>query len=590
MTELLPIADSARTWNWLRRALIHRRRDVSFTLAVGLVGAAMSVVPIYVLGALVDRVTDGEPTSAIIPIAVVITIAALLGGLASGFSSYLVAKLGEGILAELRELTVSRALRLPTPVLERVGKGDLLSRVGADVAAIGKAVTDVVPTMISSLLLGVLSIVAMLGLDWRLGLAGLVSVPMYAVALRWYLPKSAPRYAEERQAIAARSQVLVESTVGIRTVHAYGLERRHLRAVDEASARARDISVDVFTLFTRFSGRVNRAEFFGLTVILVVGFVLVRSGDVSVGQSAAAALLFHRLFNPIGMLLFTFDEVQDAGASLARLVGVVEIADTKGPDSIGAVPTESRPAGADLDLREIEYSYDGGEPVLHGVSIHIAAGSRVALVGSTGAGKSTLAAIAAGVLVPDHGSALVGGVALTDMTAEQLRTQVAIVSQEVHVFAGPLIEDIRLARPSATDDEVSAALDSVGALDWVRSLPNGLQTEVGEGAHDLSAAKAQQLALARLVLLDPAVAVLDEATAEAGSLGARFLEQSAAAATKGRTTLVVAHRLTQAVAADRVIVLEHGRIVEEGAHADLVEADGRYAQLWSAWQTGGIER
>lgn len=130
----------------------------------------------------------------------------------------------------------------------------------------------------------------------------------------------------------------------------------------------------------------------------------------------------------------------------------------------------------------------------------------------------------------------------------------------------------------------------MGALDWVRSLPNGLQTDVGEGGHDLSAAKAQQLALARLVLLDPAVAVLDEATAEAGSLGARFLEQSAAAATKGRTMLVVAHRLTQAVAADRVIVLEHGRIVEEGTHADLVEADGRYAQLWSAWQTGGIER
>lgn len=590
MTELLPIADSAQTWNWLRRALIHRRRDVSFTLAVGLVGAAMSVVPIYVLGALVDRVADGEPTSAIVPIAVVITIAALLGGLASGFSSYLVAKLGEGVLAELRELTVSRALRLPTPVLERVGKGDLLSRVGADVAAIGKAVTDVVPTMISSLLLGVLSIAAMLGLDWRLGLAGLVSVPMYAVALRWYLPKSAPRYAEERQAIAARSQVLVESMVGIRTVHAYGLASRHLRAVDEASARARDISVDVFTLFTRFSSRVNRAEFFGLTVLLVVGFVLVRNGYVSVGQSAAAALLFHRLFNPIGMLLFTFDEVQDAGASLARLVGVVEIADANGPESIGAVPTESRPSGTDLDLREIEYSYHGGEPVLHGVSIHIAAGSRVALVGSTGAGKSTLAAIAAGVLVPEHGSALVGGVALTDMTGEQLRMQVAIVSQEVHVFAGPLIEDIRLARPSATDDDVSAALDAVGALDWVRSLPNGLQTDVGEGGHDLSAAKAQQLALARLVLLDPAVAVLDEATAEAGSLGARFLEQSAAAATKGRTTLVVAHRLTQAVAADRVIVLEHGRIVEEGTHADLVEADGRYAQLWSAWQTGGIER
>jgi ATP-binding cassette subfamily C protein len=162
---------------------------------------------------------------------------------------------------------------------------------------------------------------------------------------------------------------------------------------------------------------------------------------------------------------------------------------------------------------------------------------------------------------------------------------VAIISQEAHVFAGPLIEDVRLARPVASDEDVQVALATVGALEWAEALPDGLRTQVGEGAHPLTAAQAQQLALARLVLLDPAVAILDEATAEAGSAGARALEESALAATKGRTTLLVAHRLTQAATADRIVVLEHGAVVEEGTHEQLVAAGGRYAELWQAWQS-----
>ncbi|WP_030438562.1 ABC transporter ATP-binding protein [Actinoplanes subtropicus] len=569
----LPVATPGQTGGWLLGQLRTRRLELAVTIAVGLVAATASVVPVTALGRLVDLVREHAHPAALFPIALVVVVAALIGGVASGVTTALVSRLGERILATLREETVGIALRLPATVLDRAGRGDLLSRVGADVAAIGAAAAEVLPTVISAVLLATLSVTAMFGLDWRLGLAGLAAMPLYLAALRWYLPRSAPIYARERAAIGARSQLLMESLQGVRTVHAYRIEDRHLTAIDGASARARDLSIGVFTLFTRFVGRINRAELVGLATILAAGFWFVRAGWVTVGETAAAAVLFHRLFNPIGMILFTFDEIQEAGASLARLVGV------------GTLPVA--PAGdirldkADLELDHVCFAYDERVPVLREITLRVAPGERVALVGSTGAGKTTVASIAAGILRPQCGTAYAGGIPVDDLAPGVI----AVISQETHVFAGPLVEDVRLARPSASILEVRQALATVGALDWATALPAGLQTLVGEGGHPLTAAQGQQLALARLVLLDPAVAILDEATAEAGSAGARALEESALAATRGRTTLLVAHRLTQAATADRIVVLEHGTVLEEGTHTELVAAGGRYAELWAAWQS-----
>jgi ATP-binding cassette, subfamily C, bacterial len=575
---ILPVATGRETWNWLRHELRSRLGALSATLLVGILAAAASVLPVFVLGVLVDRIIDGSPSSVIVGIAVILGSAALLGGVATGIASYLISRLGAVMLADLREEGVDRALDLSSVTVERVGRGDVLSRVSTDVATIAKAVTEVFPTMLSALLLGVLTLVSMLGLDWRLALAGAVAIPFYLLALRWYLPRSAPRYAEERRVIAERSQVLMESMLGAPTVHAYHAHRTHHAGIEDASARVRDISIGVFALFTRFVGRINRAEFIGLSVILVAGYWLVQDGAVTVGQTTAAALLFHRLFGPISMLLFTVDEAQDAGASLARLVGLISI--PRAPVVTGRV---GDPQSGELSLDNLEFSYDGAHPVLQGVSIRVDHGQRVALVGATGAGKSTLAGIAAGVLAPQQGAVRIGGVALSDLSADQRRRHIAIISQDVHVFAGPLADDLRLAKPEATDAEVLAALDIVGATDWVAALEDGVHTVVGEGGCELTSAQAQQLALARLSLLDPTVAILDEATAEAGSLGARDLERAAAAVTADRTTLIVAHRLTQAATADRIVVMADGDIIEEGSHTDLISAQGRYAQLWRAW-------
>ncbi|MGW1346562.1 ABC transporter ATP-binding protein [Kribbella sp. NPDC002412] len=574
--SLLPVAGPRATWAVLWQE-IRRLPGLSVLAALVItVASAAGLVAPWALGVLVDDIADGADRSAVVRVVVMIGGAALVSGLLTAVGVTLVARVGETVLARIRERVVERALQLPAPMLDKVRTGDLLSRVGGDVASVAAALTEVGPALLSASLTIALTAVGMFALDWRLGLAGLLALPMYVWALRWYLPRSAPFYREERVAMGERSEAIIASLRGSATVRAYRLEDVQLGKIDNTSAVARDLSLKVFKLFSFFSSRINHAEFVGLTAILVAGFYLVRDDAVSVGAVTAAALYFHRLFNPIGMLLMEFDQIQTASAGLARLAGVLEIPEVPEP------PAGRAPADASLSLLDVGHAYDGPE-VLAGVTLRLEPGERVALVGASGAGKTTLAAIAAGVLTPTAGAVHLGGVDVRELGEDRTRAQVALLSQEVHVFSGPLVDDVRLARAGATDAEVEAALDVVGASAWVRALPDGLDTVVGENGHQLTGAQAQQVAFARLVLADPPIAVLDEATAEAGSAGARELERASSAATEGRTTLVVAHRLTQAEQADRIVVLDHGRVVESGTHESLLADGGWYAQLWHGW-------
>ena len=581
--QLLPTASAADTRRTVWELMRPHRLLAAATVAVLLAGTIAGLAVPPVLGHIVDLVVDGKPSGALTTPVIVLFALTLAQGILTGVGTALVAGVGEPVLAALRERVVRHALWLPLGRIERAGSGDLLARVSDDVAATAQAVRNALPAFVISGLTVGLTVVGLAALDWRLALAGLCAMPIQVWTLRWYLARAAPLYAAERAAGSGRAQQLLDSIGGATTVRAFGLAKPHTARIADRSQAALDLSLRAVHLQTRFYGRLNLAELVGTSAILVAGFLLVRDGAVTVGEATAAALYFVRLFDPLNMLLGLIDDIQSATASLARLVGVAQLPLPVEPD----VPAQ--PRDASVRVTGVSFAYSAGHDVLHGVDIELGPGEQVALVGVSGAGKTTLAKLIAGIHDPSAGEILLGGVSITQLGGTSARRTVGLITQEVHAFAGPLVDDLRLARPQAGDGELEAALERVGALGWVRALPDGLSTVIGRGGHRIGTAQAQQLALARLVLADPPIAVLDEATAEAGSAGARTLEKAAARALEGRTALIVAHRLTQAVEADRNVVLDGGRVRESGTHAELVAAGGAYAELWGAWTSSRAE-
>ncbi|TCW22792.1 ABC transporter ATP-binding protein [Dietzia cinnamea] len=578
VTAALPLASGRESLAVLWPLLRERRGYLLLVAVAGLVGAVAGLVAPWVIGRLVDVLPGSDDYSAVWAAAGAIAVAGVVGAGCTWAGQAWLARLTEPTVARLREMVMDRSLRLGAAQMETTETGDLVSRVAEDAREISQAATAVIPPVVQSLFTVVVSGVGLATVDWRLGLVGLVALPMYWTTLRWYLPRSGPIYAAERAAFGTRASRLLGGITGSRTLHAYDAQDAELRRITAASAQARDLSIRVFYFVTRAFSRNNRAEVTVLGLLLVVGFFLVDADIITAGAVTTAALLFRRLFNPIGALVGMVDQVQSAGASLVRMVGVI------------TMPVPERTAAPEpgpLELAGVSHSYGesspgGAAPALIDVDLTLAPGEVVAVVGSTGAGKSTLALVAAGTLTPSGGSVRMGGVSLTEVDPVALRQRITMVSQEVHSFAATIAENVRAPRREAPEAEVRAALRTVGA-DWVDDLPDGIHTVIGEGGHPLDPMQSQMLALARVELADPDVVILDEATAEAGSAGARRLDDAAAAVLRERAGLVVAHRLSQAVSADRILVMEHGRVVESGTHDELLRADGRYAKLARAW-------
>mgnify|MGYP001172830828 CR=1 FL=1 len=570
----LPVADTAQTRAWLRAMLGARRLRV-LTAVVVLVAASVSALALpATLGRIVDAVVGARAD--LLPLLIgIVAGAGILHGLLAALGRLLVSRIGEEMLAELRFSVVSRLLRLPSGVVEKAGRGDLVARAAGDARVVGDVVTSLLPAFAGAAFSIVITLIGLGAIDPRFALAALAAVPVQFIATRHYLHRARPAYLAARDAQGDRSRRMLESVDAADTVRAMGVSSARDGHIDEAAATVVERELRATRISVAFWNQLNVAELVGLAAVLAMGFALVRSGATTIGGATAAALYFHALFGPIGAVLGGFDELQKASAALSRMVGVLTLAQR--PERL--VRAERSPA--EVTLEDVDFGYDKGFH-LRGVCFSVPAGGTTALVGASGAGKSTIAALVLGALQPASGRLRLGGISPSE--AGRPLPRVGLAGQEPHVFACTLAENLRLASPEAGDEELREVLSRLDAWHWVDRLPDGMNTVIGTGGHGLTVVEAQQLALARLLLHDPDILVLDEATAAAG--GDRSLDRAVAQVTAGRTTLTIAHRLDQAERADHVVVLDDGRVVEQGSHEDLLAAGGPYTRIWEAWSRG----
>ncbi|MGC4930848.1 ABC transporter ATP-binding protein [Streptomyces sp. DT117] len=570
----LPVADARRTREEILRRLRAHRRRLGAALLTLLGGTAATLATPPLLGGIVDAVADGAEKSQVLVLGIALVAATAVGAVLAYAGGRLLVALVQEVLAGLREDVFATAVHLPVNTLESSGSSDVVSRVTRDVEAVSEAASDVLPEVTNASFTIGLSLVGLAVLDLRLALAGLLCLPVHVYATRQFLRRSHRVYGDIRRLESARGQVVIEAVRGAESIVAYRTQGHHLDDLAERSVHAIERQRDGVKLRNRFTGLLNAAEFLGLAAVLVTGFALFGSGAVTLGAATAAALYFHRLFGPVGALLGSLDDIQRATVGLSRLVGITDL---------GGHPvrpeSEARGSGRpDIDVKGVSYAYDGTRPALREVSLHVPAGTSLALVGASGSGKSTLARLVAGLGTPDRGSVTVG--------SPGAPVSRYLVTQEVHLFGGTLADNLRLARPGATDDQLRHALREAGA-DWAPALEDGLDTVLGPGGTPLDDGSVQHLALARVLLADPPVVVLDEATAESGPRTRALLQGALARVTAGRTSVVVAHRLEQARLADRVLVLRGGEVAEQGTHDELLAAGGAYAALWAAYHRAG---
>lgn len=571
------------TWPQVRKVVAqqlslipHARRRALIAVVFLLAGAAANVTIPILLGKIVDAVTTGA-SIALLGVLLIGVAGASAALSAAGF--YVLSQLTERVIASLREDMVSTALGLPTHRVEDAGTGDLVSRSTDDVAELSAAITETVPVLAKSIFAIASTGVALLTVDWQYLVVILAVTPLYFLAGRYYLRRAPDRYAAERAAMADRARRLLEAIHGRDTVRAFRMENTMHDRIGAASTRVVEEGYNARRTMMVLQVHLTGIELVLLASGLAVSFWVVQANALTVGAVTAAMLLLIRLRGPLMGLMRVLDTAQSGYASLARIVGVVI-------DPPEPVPDSGAPRGdGSVDMRNISFRYGDSSWAVEGLNLAIKPGETVALVGASGAGKSTVAALLAGLRVPDQGTVLVDGVEVALLSDAERIQRLALVSQEVHVFSGSLREDLALAAPQATNAEMVQALRQVQA-DWFFDLEAGLDTIVGAQGMPLDPVAAQQLALARIVLLDPRIIILDEATAEAGSVGAESLEDAAETVMEGRTALVVAHRLDQASRADVIVVMDNGRVVEQGSHSELLNYGGRYKQLWAAWQKG----
>ncbi|HYP44459.1 MAG TPA: ABC transporter ATP-binding protein [Propionibacteriaceae bacterium] len=573
----LPVADRHAVVVFFADLLRRRRTLIVALLGLHALAALAGLVVPRILGFVVDR-ADARAGSgwSIDALALAVLGVVVLQAVLTFCALRSSVVFGQDLLSEAREHIVRTVLRLPLGKVESASTGDLVTRVTRDVGTMSESVRYGLPEAVIAAATVLLTVAAMLVNSPLLTLPLLVTTPLLVWSVRRYLRRAPQGYITEGGTYSQINTTLTETVEGARTVEALGLQRRRIDEGDTDIAVSAQAERYTMSLRNLLFGALGLAFDLPLVMVLLLGGYGYVRGWVTLGQITAATLYVQALVEPLARLVRNIDRLQVGIASTTRLLG------------IAAVP-QDREAGQDLPDgnqlvgRDLRFAYREGHDVLHGVDLGLQRGERLAIVGPSGSGKSTLGRLLSGINRPRTGSVTVGGVELTSLPLAVMRTEVALVTQEHHVFVGTVRDNIILARESSPDESVIEALKTVDAWEWVRRLPRRLDTVLGAGQQKLTPAQAQQIALARLVVADPHTLVLDEATSLIDPRTARHLEGSMAALLEGRAVVAIAHRLHTAHDADRIAVVIDGRIAELGSHSELVDADGEYASLWRTW-------
>jgi ABC-type multidrug transport system fused ATPase/permease subunit len=571
MRTTLPLADKREVRLWIWAVAVANKW--SFAAMMSLFGAAtiVGLVGPQLLGNLVDAVVAGTDTWRVDVTALIFVGVLLLHALLRRQARLQAAVFGERLLAEAREGMVKHVVRLPLSTVEAAGTGDLLSRATSDVDKLDEGLRQAAPEIVIAAVTVALTAIAMLITSPLIALGMLVAVPLLVAATRWYRPRVIPKYQESLAYWADVHSSTHETADGGRTVEALRLRGRRIEHNNKMLGKATDSEWYCSRLWAVFLGALDIGFILPIAAILLIGGMAYANGTAGIGEITAIVLYARALVEPLSEALTWLDELQVGNAALRRILGVQRIKPDPGDES-------AIPRGTDIRIRAAKFAYSPGREVLHGIDLDIVQGERLVIVGPSGAGKSTLGRLLAGVNAPDSGSVTIGGAEVSSLPLARRRQEVVLVTQEQHIFTGTLRENLTLPR-QATDDELWESLRTVDADEWAKSLPDGLDTVLGSGGESVAPAMVQQIALARLVLADPHTLILDEATSLLDSSASGHLERSLGAVLTDRTVIAIAHRLTTARDADRIAVMEGGRIVELGSHDELMSAQGSYASL-----------
>ncbi|BBY81959.1 ABC transporter ATP-binding protein [Mycolicibacterium pulveris] len=581
--ESVPRRREARLLLW---SLLRPYRVTVALLAVVVVveNVARLLVPLLVQRGIdhgIPPIVEGGPAHTLLTIVAALGVVVLIQATSRMFFLRRSGRIGQRVLLELRRRVFRHFQRLDIAFHERYTSGRVVSRSTNDV----EAIQDMLETGFDSLVTAVLTLfgtaILLVTLDWRLGLMCLGAFPVLVALVWWFREESAKTYRKVRESAALVIVQFVETMTGIKAVQAYRREPRNQQIFEDIADRYKDDNEKTFRLLAIFMPGVKLVGNITTGVVLLYGGYRVLGGQMTIGTLTAFLLYLRMFFEPMQEISQFFNTFQSAASALEKLAGVLAqrpgIKDPEHPVPIDHVRGE-------ISLVDVRFEYVPGRPVLPGLSLDVPAGQTVALVGTTGAGKTTIAKLIARFYDPTSGAVKLDGIDLRDVSQSQLRRHVVMVTQENFMFDGTIADNIRFGRPDASDAEVAAAAAAVGVDGFIESLPDGYDTDVATRGGRLSAGQRQLVAFARAFLADPAVLILDEATSSLDIPSERMVQRALETVLADRTALVIAHRLSTVQIADRVLVLQHGRIVEDGAPADLIARDdGRYAALHRAW-------